>query len=785
MIKLSKKIRSVTDRFINEIYQETGYPVVISDSDGRIIQATDKKRVGTVHTGAKKLMAVGYDEFAITAEQAASDPLVKEGYGAAIVVDGKKIAAFGITGPVEITKPLVRIAGRMMNAWISDLKKQEQLELSEKKYRSIFDNSTQGIFQSTFEGKFITANKALANLFGYETPEQFMEQVESIPDLYKNPEERAKLVSQLSKNNSVKDFNAELRHADGYFIDINLSAHVISNPETHVSFIEGIVEDITEKVKSAQLKIERDAATKANEAKSLFLANMSHEIRTPMNGVIGMSEILLETPLTKEQTELAKTIKESGDALLSIINDILDYSKIESGNIDLETIDFDLRATLDSVGSLLSIKAHQNGIEFATVIDPEVPSLLKGDPGRTRQILINLAGNAVKFTHKGEVAVYVTVEKETSEHVRLKFRIKDTGIGIAQNKMHRLFSFFSQVDSSTTRKYGGTGLGLSISKRLVQLMDGDIGVRSREGEGSEFWFTALFQKQNKMKAPLPATDQVKNRAVLVVDGNKTNRFLITRQLKQWGCLYDETASGPEALDKLTAAAQAGNPFDLAIIGMQIPGMAGETLGRRIKESTSLEKTRLILMTSMGKRGDANALEKIGFDAYLTKPIKTGQLYECLKRVYARPRNPPALLGNIITKHSLSEDERRKIRILIAEDNVINQKVALRTLTKLGYRADVVDNGLKAVTALKRTSYDLVLMDCQMPELDGYNATQSIRQAGSGVKNSKIPVIAMTAHAMKGDRDKCIAAGMDDYLTKPVKGDVLSAMLEKWLTRSRP
>ncbi|MEN6436984.1 MAG: response regulator [Syntrophobacter sp.] len=712
------------------------------------------------------------------------------------------------------TTPLHGADGRLVGSVhvardISERKRAEDtLRESEETFRRLFEDSTDPILL-LHHNRIIDCNPATLKMFGYRKEEMLSFAFWDLSPPYQpdgSPSfARANEMIAVANDAGHSRFEWVNEKADGspFFVEVMLT-HILVNGQdvSHVT-----LRDITERKRNEEeLKRSKSAleesndqlehaigqaneltvrAEMANAAKSRFLANMSHEIRTPMNGVIGMAGLLLDTGLTAEQRKYAELVRSSGENLLGIINNILDLSKIEAGRLDLEILDFDLRTILEETAEMLAVRASEKKLELVCLVDHKVPSRLRGDPGRLRQIIINLAGNAIKFTHEGQVIIRADLDAINDNRVTVHFSISDTGVGINEDRLGVLFTPFTQVDDSATRKYGGTGLGLAISKQLAELMGGNIGIESKEGSGSTFWFTAVLERQanERLAAPglLAGLEKIK---VLVVDDNPVNRLLLGELLKGWGLRSEEAADAKTALNKLHDAVERSDPFQLAVIDMSMPGMNGEELGREIRSRAGFHSLRLIMMTSLGQWESATRAEEIGFSACLSKPVRTNRFLECI----ASSMNIEMPLKKGGERADLPQaagaPARGHIRILLVEDNNVNQQVAQSLLKKLGYRVDIAGNGLEAVSALENMRYDLVIMDCHMPEMDGYEATEVIRDPKSRVLDHNIPIIAMTALAMDADRQKCLDAGMNDYVAKPIRFRELADVLDRFFPKVR-
>jgi PAS domain S-box-containing protein len=645
------------------------------------------------------------------------------------------------------------------------------------------ENLPDSIYFKDTDSRFLRASHGLAEKFGLRDPAEargktdFDFFTEEHARQAREDEERLMQSGQVLLNKEEKE-----TWPDGSTTWVSTTKLPLHDRAGKLIGTFGISRDITDQKRAEEaMRAARDAAEAASRAKSDFLANMSHEIRTPMNAIIGMTELVLDTPLSRTQREYLTTVWESGESLLSILNDILDFSKIEAGKLDLDLIDFSLRECLGDTMKSLALRAHRKGLELAYHVAPDVPDWIAGDPGRLRQVIVNLVGNAIKFTETGEVVLDVALERPPPEAFELKFRVRDTGIGIPENKLTAIFEAFEQADTSMTRRFGGTGLGLAISSKLVALMGGRIWAESTPGQGSTFHFLARFQ--------LPRTEPVTPRAVqhasiggarvLVVDDNATNRTILDEMLRNWDMKPEVVAGVAEALQAMREARERQQPFDLILTDVHMPDVDGFELAAAIKNDPQLAGTVIMMLTSADRPGDITRCEQLGAAAYLMKPIKQSELFDAI--VSALGVSAPDDGAQTTPEQRRAA---RPLRILLAEDSLPNQKLAVGVLEKWGHLVTVANNGLEALAALDRDEFDLVLMDVQMPEMDGLEAAAAIR-ARERQTGAHVPIIAMTAHAMKGDRERCLESGMDGYIPKPVRARKLFEAIEAVLGEVQP
>ena len=740
--------------------------------------------------------------------------------GTVTAIEEQFVALDGRVVEVEVAAAAIRFEGKQaIQVILTDVRARKQLErallatnmqletiLASATNISIIATDTHGIITTFNSGAVAMLGYAETEMIGQEilTALHLQEELDQLAgELHRDaapPSHTFEVLTEQARLGGFEEREWTYTRKDGGRLTVLVTITGLRNDAGQLTGFLAIGKDITERKRAeaaltqAALELERkngelaqarDTALQTAQIKADFLATMSHEIRTPMNAIIGMTGLLLDTALTPEQHDFADTVRRSSDALLTIVNDILDFSKIEAGKLQFEELAFDLRLAVEDTVELLAEPAQSKGLELIALVDASVPAGVLGDPGRLRQILVNLVSNAIKFTSSGEVLLHVARDPEAGPHM-LRFTITDTGIGISKEAQAKLFQAFMQADSSTTRRFGGTGLGLAICQRLVTQMKGQIGVESRPGEGSTFWFTAQFPETALATPPANLSwSRLRGRRILHVNPNQTVRRALQQELSAQGleCLSAET--GQAAVELAQAAAAIQKPFDLALIELHLTDMDGFDTATALKQDPRTAGMRLVILTTVGRRGDGSTAQALGIDAYLTKPIRQSQLLECFCHLLcgvvpaSSPDASASAASPLITRHTLTETHATTVpRLLLAEDNPVNQKVACKMLEKLGYRVDVAGNGQEAVAAHERAPYPLIFMDCQMPELDGFEATALIRKMEG--KSAHTPIVAMTANAMQGDRERCLAAGMDDYVAKPIRPKELQTVLETWL-----
>ena len=768
-----------------ELFENASDAVITTDHQGKL---TSINRAAEKLMGCNREEALGKDISSYVAEeyrdhalqivtQMLQDGAPTTDHLEIVTGDGRRV-------PLEISSRLIYENGKPagLQGIARDITERKHMEEGLKLYREVFAHSNEAVAIFDHEYRFLEQNEAHRKLLGYSDDE-----FRKGGPLTMMGEKTFLELREQGRQSSSFRAEAVFQTRSGKSLNVELSGFSVLGSTGEVLCHAGVVRDITaQKLAELEGQEARAAAESANRAKSEFLANMSHEIRTPLNGVLGMTELALNTELSEEQREYLTLVKTSGETLLTVINDILDFSKIEAGRLDLSPIDFELRDSLGDTLKTLSLRAHEKGLELALHVAHDVPYRVEGDPTRLRQIVVNLVGNAIKFTDHGEVVLHVRMESQTEEELFLHFTVTDTGAGIPAEKQQMIFAPFTQADSSATRRYGGTGLGLAISVQLVELMGGRLWVDSEEGRGSSFHFTVCLRPATSKSDVLTPSETVnlQGLATLVVDDNATNRRLLEEILAHWGMRPAMADGGWTGLAAMEQAKRTGRSFPLVLIDACMPDMDGFTLAERIKEDPALAGATIMMLTSAGRRGDAARCRELGIAAYLHKPVKERDLFQAMMLALS-PYRKDAKNAELITRYTLRE-ERQNLRLLLAEDDPVNRQLAEHLLRKVGYQVTSVQNGHEAVAAIQAAGpigFDVVLMDVQMPEMDGLEATAAIRALEQGTP-THLPIIAMTAHAMKGDRTRFLGAGMDGYIAKPVQARQLISTIEEALPVAR-
>ena len=771
-----EKILERGKREWESIFDAVQDSIVVIDSSGRVIRC-NRPATRLLNIPFDRLINSSIDQILLGASQDTAIPLSN--------LEGEvQIPSWGLwmdvaRYPIDIDEDNRGLIYVVRD--ITERKHSEAVIRQQKDYlQALIDNSPVAIVTLDHQQKILSSNPAFQSMFGYRQDEVLGGVLDHLmtggTDGNGNGDGRAPLATyseRVLRGEPVKTI-IQRHRKDGSLVDLEIAGVPTEVEGGSVAGVLWLFHDITELAQARRI------AEQADRAKSEFLANMSHEIRTPMNGIIGMIELTLSTELNDEQYDFLVGARESADALLSVLNDILDFSKIEAGQLQLEVIDFDLPNVVEGVAQTSASRAEMKGLELVSYVDPAVPVSVRGDSGRLRQILVNLVENAIKFTEHGEVLIRTELVEEKESQVVVRFSVTDTGIGIPSDRREAIFERFVQADGSTTRRYGGTGLGLTISKQLAEMMNGQIGVESENGSGSTFWFTATLDKIASSAQPeQPDWADLRGVRVLVVDDNATNRRIFSRMLEGFGCEATAVASGTEVMPALFRGLLTKAPYRLVLVDMQMPGMDGEETLRTIRREPLTQDVKVVVLTSMGRRNELSRVNELGCDGYLLKPIKQTQLRETLETILNGNKHLDVHRSDSKRRNSWSQAAAplKRLRILLAEDNEINQKMTRVLLTRQGYAVDLASNGKEAVDAAQRGDYDLIFMDVQMPEMDGFEAAQEIRRLEDG--QSHTPIIAMTAHALHGDRQRCMDAGMDDYVSKPLDPRKVFQAIERW------